>query len=241
MSLSLGPGARQADGNSQLLDIYGDEWRTPLRDFAPRQTRRARLVVKDQRRGYYPMEGTGGFEFLRVRRAPLPVVVLERRDSAGSHALRGTAVGGGWAEWMVDDPLHWYAMGELVERLQPGRLLVAGLGLGIQLRHLIHRDDISQIDVIEIDPDVIELISPTLPGDDRVTIHEGDYYDWIEQLARDKLADLPSAILWDLAVGTRDETRDQLAIAAALTGYHLPGVPLHRFGLRGPDPLGLQR
>lgn len=232
--MTLDPGARPADSNSALLDVYGDQWRTPLRDYAPRESGAARLVVKDQRKGYYPMEGALGFEYCRVRRAPLPVVVLERRDSDGSHALRGAPAGDGWAEWMVDDPLHWYAMREAVERLQPGRLLVAGLGLGIMLRHLVARRDISQIVVCELDPDVISLIKPTLPDDDRVEIIEADYYEHIASVETEP----PDAILWDLAVGTRDQTRDQLAIAAALTRHFLPGVPLHRFGLRGGDPLG---
>ncbi len=213
--MELDHGARTSDTSPHLLDVYGDQWRTPLRDYA---------------RGFYDMERTGGFEFYRVRRAPLPVVVLERHGSVG-----GTDVGGGWQEWMVDDPLHWYAMRERVEQVQPGRLLVAGLGLGIMLRHATRRNDLTDITVVELDPAVIDLIGVTLPADPRVTIVQGDYYAHIARLAPE---DWPDAVLWDLAVGTPTETREAFMRARIYHAVHLPGVPLHRFGLKGPDPLG---
>jgi hypothetical protein len=228
-------GARVSDADPTLLDIYGDEWRTPLREWAPRQFGDARLVVKEYPRGYYPLEATEGFEYYRVRRAPLPVVILERRDSGSP-----VASADGWGEWMVDDPLHWYAMRERVEQLQSGRVLIAGLGLGIMLRHIdALRPDITDVTVVELDADVIELVGPTLPWDldGRLRIVRDDFYAYIERL-HERPSEWPDAILWDLAVGDREQTRLDFIRAEALCGRWLPGVPLHRFGTRGPDRLG---
>lgn len=229
--MELDYGARPADSRPGLLDIYGDQWRTPLRSFAPAQVGNARLRLASYPPSFYHFEGTGGFEFYRVRRAPLPVVILDRRDSTSP-----ATVGDGWAEWMVDDPLHWYAMRERVDQLQPGRILVAGLGLGIMLRHLLaRRNDVTAITVVELDPDVIALIQPTLPADPRVTVVQDDYYRFISNLPA---GDRPNAVLWDLAVGSGPAVSNDLLRAEVYTGLWLPGVPLHRFGLRGPDRLG---
>lgn len=60
-----------------------------------------------------------------------------------------------------------------------GRVLVNGLGLGCVIRGLLTNDDIEHIDVVEISPDLIELIGPYY-DDPRVTIHEGDAatFEW---------------------------------------------------------------
>jgi len=168
------------------------------------------------RGGYWRMEGTGGYEFFRVRGGRLTVMSLDRREPGRKR----------WKTWMVDDPLHWYGMRELVLDLPPGRLLVAGLGLGLFAHHLMDRPDITSIEVIEIDPDVIALVEPTLPDDPRRVIVRGDYYDRISD------GPAPDAVLWDLAVGTEDQTRPDFLKAQLLTAVYLPGTPLFCFGLR---------
>jgi hypothetical protein len=207
------------------LEINGDTWRTPLTGTGYSEHGNARLKpVTYSRSKYYRMEGTGGYEFFRVRRAKMPVMMLQRRT------------GNGWRTWMVDDPLHWQGMRELVMQLPPGRLLVAGLGLGLFAHHLLDRPDITDVDVIEIDPDVIALVTPTLPADPRRTVIEGDYYDHIHKI-KDTDA-VPDSILWDLAVGNQEQTGPDFFRARLLTAVYMTGVPLFQFGLRlKPSPL----
>jgi hypothetical protein len=164
------------------------------------------------------MEGTSGYQFYRVSGGRLPVMCLQRRAEG-----RKT-----WKTWMVDDPLHWCAMRELVLDLPAGRLLVAGLGLGLFAHHMLERPDITDIEVVEIDPDVIALITPTLPEDPRVKITQGDYYAHIEH----GLSVQPDAILWDLAVGNQEQTYPDFMRGMMLTTAFLPGVPLSCFGIR---------
>lgn len=213
----------------KTLDVT--DWRTPLTGHEAR-VGRARLKKARYPRGVYRLEGTrvdgyDGYEYYEAKRA-LQVTVLERLDENDR-----------WQEWMVDDPLHWYAMRQLVDALPPGRLVCAGLGLGLMLHHLqARRPDITWTKVYEIDPDVIELIYPTLPQTRTVPggranyyeIIEGDYYEWAEREAK-AYRPWPTTILWDLAVGGGEPV--QAAMRKALETAPR-GVPVYRFGVRGP-------
>jgi hypothetical protein len=200
------------------LEIDGRTWRTPLTGVEACESGNARLKpVAYARGGYYRLEGQGGYEFFYVKGGRLPVMSLQRRVPGRKQ----------WRTWMVDDPLHWRAMRELVLRLPAGRLLVAGLGLGLFAHHLLlERPDITDVEVVEIDPDVIALVAPTLPADPRLRINEGDYYDRI------RAGSPPDAVLWDLAVGNQEQTKPDFVKAFVLTAACLPGTPLFCFGLR---------
>lgn len=56
-----------------------------------------------------------------------------------------------------------------------GRVLVNGLGLGCVLSGLLNIEEVESIDVVEIDPDVIELVGSQIK-DPRLTIHEADAF-----------------------------------------------------------------
>lgn len=196
--------------------VIAREWHTPLTGVE-RQHGAARLRADTYAKGIYPMEGIGGYEYVHVRGpGRMPVAVLQRRTPQG-----------GWKTWMVDDPLHWDGMRERVMDLPPGRLLVAGLGLGLFAHHLMERPDITAIDVIEIDPDVIGLIEPTLPDDPRRRIVNADFYRYIREQQPQH-----DAVLWDLAVGGPEETRGDFYRALGEVTMHMPGAVLSCFGLR---------
>lgn len=55
-----------------------------------------------------------------------------------------------------------------------GRVLVSGLGLGCVLRGLLSKPDVEHVDVVEIDPAILELCGAQFAGDPRVTLHLGD-------------------------------------------------------------------
>lgn len=205
-----------------LLEIDARDWRTPLTGTDERTVGHARLKADSYGRGHYRMEGTRGYEFYKVVKGRLPIMTLQRRH------------GRAWKTWMVDDPLHWWGMGERVADLPAGSVLCAGLGLGLMVHHLVRRDDITDITVVEIDPDVIELITPTLPVDDRVRIVEADYYEYIAALPFmwDGELPLPDSVLWDLAVGSPDQTRSDFVKGQVLTTMSLPTAHLSMFGER---------
>lgn len=55
-----------------------------------------------------------------------------------------------------------------------GRVLVTGLGLGCVVRGLLLSPDVDQVDVVEIDPDIIDAVGAEFAGDSRVRIYRGD-------------------------------------------------------------------
>ena len=201
------------------LTIKGSEWSTPLTSVEPRRVRGARVRRISYTSGIYEFEGQRGYDYYEVK-GRLPVTVLELRNRPG------------WKMWMVDDPLHWIGMGERVADLPAGSVLVAGLGLGLMLHHMKARPDLTSITVVERDPAVIDLISPTTPSDPRVEIVEADYYDYIERPGLH-----PDSVLWDLAVGSGEDAGFSFARGRYLTQRALPNAPLYCFGLRGRKPV----
>ena len=73
--------------------------------------------------------------------------------------------------------------------INPERILVNGLGLGLVVHAALKSPQVRHIDVVEHNPQVIELVGPLLNGNGRVTVHHGDAYDmtW------------PDGTHWDMA------------------------------------------
>lgn len=55
-----------------------------------------------------------------------------------------------------------------------GRVLVSGLGLGCVVRGLLCKTEVEHIDVVEIDPTIVDLVGREFTDDDRVTLYIGD-------------------------------------------------------------------
>lgn len=204
--------------------LHGRNWKTPLTDVPLKTVGTARLKRVNYN-GVYRHNGVLGYEFYSVR-GWMKVTALQIKD------------GRRWKTWMVDDPVHWDGMKEAVEDLPAGRILVAGLGLGLMLHHMASEPRFTEITVIERDPDVIKLILPTLPKDPRVTIIAADYYRYIKTTT-----ETYDGVLWDLAVGNPAETREDVMKGHIVTRALL-GIEPRIFGLRKtplpPDllPLG---
>jgi hypothetical protein len=200
---------------AHVLEIDGSKWSTPLTAHAGEKCGTAELVLDHHDKGsMYRLEGVHGEERYQVVGGDMPVVGLE---------INGKV-------WMVDDPLHWWGMKEAVDRLPGGTIYVAGLGMGLMLHHMIPDERFTDIVVIEREPDVIDLIAPTLPDDGspdaRVKIVEFDWWEWVLN------SKPPDGVLFDLAVGDEDSTGPVLGTAL---GMHLAcygDVPLVRFGVR---------
>ena len=59
-----------------------------------------------------------------------------------------------------------------------GSVLVNGLGLGVLLKALLNKPEITDITVIEKSEDVIKLVAPTYTNDERVTIINADAFEY---------------------------------------------------------------
>lgn len=59
-----------------------------------------------------------------------------------------------------------------------GKVLVNGLGLGVLLKALLEKEEITQITIIEKSEDVIKLVAPTYLKDKRVKIINEDAFDY---------------------------------------------------------------
>jgi hypothetical protein len=197
----------------KVREIDGRAWTTPLTAIPVQTVGKARLK-RFHYRGTYHHQGIGGFEFYRTR-SWLPVTGLQIRE------------GRRWQTWMVDDPVHWDGMREAVADLPAGRILVAGLGLGLMLHHMATEPRFTEIVVIERNPDVIELIRPTLPPDPHVVIVHDDFYRYIRDAVRPY-----DGVLWDLAVGKALDVLGPMWEARMLVHLHLGNVPLRIFGTR---------
>lgn len=62
-------------------------------------------------------------------------------------------------------------------RIAKGSVLIHGLGLGCLVKGLLSKDEITNIDVVEIDQNVIDLVSPHF-NDSRLHIHYGNCLDY---------------------------------------------------------------
>jgi len=59
-----------------------------------------------------------------------------------------------------------------------GEVLINGLGLGVLVHGLLTLPNVTRIDVVEIDPDVLALVGPHYAKDPRVNLIEGDAYTY---------------------------------------------------------------
>lgn len=63
---------------------------------------------------------------------------------------------------MSDAPMERMTNGSLVENAK-GSVLIAGLGLGMVVHALVKLERVRHVDILEINPDVVHLVEPTLP------------------------------------------------------------------------------
>lgn len=80
-----------------------------------------------------------------------------------------------------------------------GSILVNGLGLGVLLKALLGKPDVTDITVIEKSNDVIKLVSETYLKDNRVTIINADAFEY--KPPKDKKYDAVWHDIWDYICG----------------------------------------
>jgi hypothetical protein len=143
----------------KVLEIKS--WKTKATDYPASSFGSASITKTVYKKGLYLMEGVDGYELYHLKK---PAVITELR-------INGEVV-------MVDDPLHWIGMQRLAEACK-SRVLIGGLGLGLILHHLASNENVSEVKVVEINSDIINLIKPLLPEDDRVEIVNDDVFKYV--------------------------------------------------------------
>jgi hypothetical protein len=57
-----------------------------------------------------------------------------------------------------------------------GRCLINGLGIGVVLKAITEKPEVTHVDVVELSDDVIKLVWPVYDGWEKVTLHHADAY-----------------------------------------------------------------
>lgn len=149
-----------------------EQWHTPATDYPERQLGNWRIVRKFYSRGTYRYWGLDGYLVFKVNKR-IPIATLqEKRDNL-------------WYDWMVDDPPQQRAMEIYAQRMK-GRILVAGLGLGLILHELAKNSEVKSVVCVERSKEVIQLVAPNIlhllqPEREKCLLHitQEDFYDFI--------------------------------------------------------------
>jgi len=144
------------DYNGRMLTL--SSWHTPASSYPDSEVGEARIETFKYPPGIYRAYGLRGTYYRVAKTLP----------------IRGLAIGD--KTWMVDDPPHWWAMQDHAKHYH-GRVLVAGLGLGLIVHTLHENPKVKEIIVVERDQDVIDLVSYHLPQR-KLKIEHGDFWDW---------------------------------------------------------------
>lgn len=59
-----------------------------------------------------------------------------------------------------------------------GAVLINGLGLGCVLSEVLNKQEVTSVDVVELEPDVIDLVGPYFLKDSRLRIYKANAYDF---------------------------------------------------------------
>lgn len=89
--------------------------------------------------------------------------------------------------WMTDAPNEIWEQIRAIRRLR-GRVLIGGLGLGVMVKAALEREDVTHVDVVELNREIIELVAPHY-RDPRLVIHHANLMEWCPS----------SSARWDVA------------------------------------------
>lgn len=181
---------------ANILEVDGRTWRTPADAIPDGVVNSAEVRTEFYSKGswrqmYGLSDRPGGpaFDYYRI---------VGRRLSFKVLAVAG-------AVWMVSDPPHALGMLDHATYYR-GRVLVAGLGLGLVLHALAALPAVTDVLVVERSPDVIALVGPHLPklaGGRAIDFLVGDWNDEAthDAVARANARAKFDGVFFDLFVG----------------------------------------
>jgi threonine dehydrogenase-like Zn-dependent dehydrogenase len=137
------------------------EWNTPVTQIPASTSGRFHILKREAPAGIsWDTGNASGISEVLFTKA---VTFTQLKDTPNQDAI----------PWMSDTPMEYYKTNDLVTRTKGSRVLVGGLGLGLITHLLANREDIKEIVVIELEPDVIALVKDYLPA--KVKVIEGDF------------------------------------------------------------------
>ena len=142
-------------------------WETPATWYPLRRVGNHRIHREWQPEGHYAMSGLDDKALYEVTKR-IPVTSLqEKRD-------------GRWHTWMVDDPPHWKVMQWFANQAH-GRVLTAGLGLGLVHHALAENEKVSSVWAVDKSWDVARLLMDQIP---LINIKEQDFGTFVEETSQ---------------------------------------------------------
>lgn len=130
--------------------------------------------------------------------------VAEKDIRAITYALHGRPIPlgcytrlmreGAWDPMMSDTPAEIQDHLDFIYKAT-GDCLLNGLGLGVVLKAILSKPEVTHIDIVEIEQDVINLVWPTYKDGDKVTLYHADAFtiEW----AKDKRWDCAWHDIWN--------------------------------------------
>lgn len=99
--------------------------------------------------------------------------------------------------WMSDTPSEIEDMQQMATSVQKKHthVLIAGLGMGILTTLVAQKENVQKVTVIEISPEVVEMVSPYLPDKEKVEIIVDDFREWIKQQEQSDLRQYDAVLL----------------------------------------------
>lgn len=96
----------------------------------------------------------------------------------GTYATLRITDDAGESQIMMSDFHYERVTCEEVVRRAHGDVLIAGLGLGMILHPMLNKEAVRSVTVIEKYQDVVDLVLPTLPASEKLTVLLDDIYTW---------------------------------------------------------------
>ncbi len=125
--------------------------------------------------------------------------IAEHDIGALYYALHGRPIPPGTYTRLMPGPMMSDTPEEIKDNLDfiykaTGDCLINGLGLGVVLKALLVKPEVTHIDVVEIEQDIINLVWPTYQDGNRITLHHNDAFTI--QWPKDKCWDCAWHDIW---------------------------------------------
>ena len=167
------------------------EWQTPATSYEEKQVGDFRLKLSRYCRGnVYPYWGMDDYLFFKCIKE-IPVMLLQEKAN------------GKWKQWMVDDPPQYRAM-QIYAKAAKGRVLCAGLGLGLIQHELVKNKKVTQVVTIERSQEVADLVWDYCPNKAKSYLVIQDFWEFFQK--NDEQWDMILADLW-VSRGAEDKLR----------------------------------
>jgi hypothetical protein len=199
-----------------------ERYLTPSTRYPKWRQGSAAITARHLGPGIYPCSGVRDCDFYQL-----------------THRSRMTALEIDHRVWVIDEPWHWWSVRDTAEKIGTGaRVLVGGLGLGL-IVHALAEVGARWIEVIERNPDVIDLVGQFLPEDAPVGVSPGDVRLAIGGYAMAGAFDAAFLDLWvtERAAETRRVFEREVLPLATEASRLLGGIPVYTIGYRGSEPI----